>query len=157
MNTDKGNETKELSSVIPENIRKKIWESGAGEEHFQQVYRVAKWGKLEEKAFVSTYEEILQGWIPDRYSKEEVGTYSTSVYTSRKNCDKFINCLKRSVRLRKEYPHPVLLTGNTSHGLVQRTAERVSDNSDSTHIDWWIFEGAIKKAVRNFRICEESD
>ena len=157
MNTDKGNETKELSSVIPENIRKKIWESGAGEEHFQQVYRVAKWGKLEEKAFVSTYEEILQGWIPDRYSKEEVGTYSTSVYTSRKNCDKFINCLKRSVRLRKEYPYPVLLTGNTSHGLVQRMAERVSDNSDSTHIDWWIFEGALKKAVRNFRICEESD
>lgn len=92
---DTNREIKELSSVIPKNIKEKILKSGASEKHFQQVYRVAKWGKSEEKAFISTYEEILEGIIPDRYSKEEVGTYSTSVYTSRKNYDKFINCLKK--------------------------------------------------------------
>lgn len=94
----------------------------------------AKWGKIEERAFLNTYGEIQEGYIPDddgKYPKDNIGTYSTSVYTERKNCDKFINMLKKSVRLRKVYPFPVIIVGNTSNGLVQRTADRDSELSRS--------------------------
>lgn len=63
------------------------------------------------------------------------------MYTERKNCDKFINMLKKSVRLRKVYPFPVIIVGNTSNGLVQRTADRDVNYPDPTHVDWWLFSG----------------
>lgn len=83
-----------LEDNIPEELCYDIVEQARGNEHYSCVYRVAKWGKIEERAFLNTYGEIQEGYIPDddgKYPKDNIGTYSTSVYTERKNCDKFIN------------------------------------------------------------------
>lgn len=86
-----------LEDNIPKKIQHAIIEQAKGNKHFDRVYRVAKWGKIEDKAFLSTFGEIQEGYLPEddkKYPKDNVGTYSTSVYTERKNCDKFINMLK---------------------------------------------------------------
>lgn len=101
----------------------------------------------------STYEEIQAGILPDngmRYPKDKVGTYSTSVYLDKKPCEKFVKCLKKKI-----YPHPIILQGRTTNGLVQRTIEREKDYSDKLHVDWWIFEGEVEKVFENFHESEE--
>ena len=49
-------------------------ESGAVERIFEPVYRVAKRGKLDRDAFISTYEEIISRQIPDDDVKLSDGT-----------------------------------------------------------------------------------
>lgn len=146
----------ELESNIPKNICNEIINQAKENEHINDVYRVAKWGKIEEKTFLNTYGEIELGYIEDneeKYPKNEIGTYSTSVYTERKNCDKFIKMLKRSVRLRELYPYPVVIKGKTSNGLVQKTIERIP-NYDPTHVDWWLFCGRKEIVLTDFALCD---
>lgn len=142
---------------IPKDLYSNIINQAQNNEHINNVYRVAKWGRIEEKVFLNTYGEIQYGYIPDddsKYPKNNIGTYSTSVYTERKNCDKFINMLKRSVRLRKLYPYPVVIKGKTSNGLIQKTVDRIPDYIDPTHVDWWLFSGKRKVVLKDFIICE---
>ena len=110
------------------------------------------WIGGEDKKWVK-YEEIQAGILPDngmRYPKDKVGTYSTSVYLDKKPCEKFVKCLKKKI-----YPHPIILQGRTTNGLVQRTIEREKDYSDKLHVDWWIFEGEVEKVFENFHESEE--
>lgn len=144
-----------LASNIPEDCKDQIRNNAQQNGHYDCVYRVAKWGKIEERAFFSTFDEIEQGYIEDndeKYPKNEIGTYSTSVYTERKNCDKYISLLKKSVRLRRMYPYPVVLQGKTSNGMVQRTVERREDYPDDTHVDWWIYDGRRELVLSDFSI-----
>lgn len=150
--------TKELNSNIPRELQEQISKSGAKEDIIDPVYRVAKRGKLDSEAFISTFEEIISGQLPDddeKYPKDKIGTYSTSVYNNIDPCKKFINCLKKSVRLRKEYPFPVILKGKTICGLAQLTCERESDYLDPYHIDWWIYNGMTKEVVEAYKVSEE--
>lgn len=147
----------ELESNIPKNLCSCIIEQTKGNIHYNNVYRVAKWGIVEERVFLNTYGEIQTGYIEDneeKYPRNEIGTYSTSVYTERKNCDKFISLLKRSVRLRKLYPYPVVIRGKTSNGLVQKTIERIPEYLDPTHVDWWIFCGKKEVVLNDFVLCD---
>lgn len=147
----------ELRENIPEACKQEIFKIGEQSTHFSCVYRVAKTGKIEERTFISTFDEIEEGYIPDneaRYPKDDVGTYSTSVYTDRKMCDKFINMLKKSVRLRETYPHPEVLMGKTSNGIVQRTVDRKPEYEDDTHVDWWIFRGKVSTVMGDFCIAQ---
>lgn len=153
---------KEMSDCLLENIlvdvAERIVSSAKENSHFEVVYRVAKWGKIEEKAFWNTYGEIQSGIIPDsdvKYPKDDIGTYLTSVYDQQKSCDKYIRCLKRSIRLKKVYPRPVVIRGKTSNGLVQRTIEREQEYNDPTHIDWWIYKGKTPDVMKEFVLCEE--
>lgn len=149
---------KELNRNIPEEIQKQIFEYGASEKVVQPVYRVAKRGKLDDEAFLSTYEEIISGQLPDnndKYPRDQVGTYSTSVYTSDVPCKKFIRCLKKSVRLRKKYPYPVILKGKTRYGLTQLTCEREKNYPDKFYVDWWIYDGMNGKVVEDYVVLEE--
>ena len=117
-------ENKELNPCIPDNIKDDIRTCGAKEEIKEPVYRVAKMGKKDEVAFFSTFEEILAEIIPDnekKYPKNKIITYSTSVYLDKKPCQKFIRLLKKSVVTKEKYPHPIILQGQTTNGLVQRT------------------------------------
>ena len=146
-------EHKELNPCIPDDIKNDIWACGAKEELKEPVYRVAKMGTIDKVAFYSTYEEIQTGIVPDnemRYPKDKVGTYSTYVYLDKKPCEKFVKCLKKKI-----YPHPIILQGRTTNGLVQRTIEREKDYSDKLHVDWWIFEGEVEKVFENFHESEE--
>lgn len=84
---------KELNKCIPEEIQKLIWECGAEEKIYDSVYRVSKRGMIDKEAFKSTYEEILEGQLPNdenKYPKNKIGTYSTSVYTDIAPCKKFM-------------------------------------------------------------------
>ena len=151
-------EYKELNPCIPDNIKKDIRECGAKEEIKEPVYRVAKNGKKDKVAFFSTYEEILEGILPDnekKYPKNKVITYSTSVYLDKKPCEKFIKCLKKNVATKETYPHPIIIQGRTTNGLVQQTIEREPDYTDKLHVDWWIFKGEVEEVFKNFHELEE--
>ena len=144
---------KPLNKNISNEMKDRIWDSGACEECKKPVYRVSKKGIISIEAFISTYEEILAKELPDfpgRYPRDKVGTYSTSVYLDRGPCDKFINCLKKGVVTRKKYPYPIVMEGKTSNGLAQRTIDREPDHEDPYHVDWWIFEGENELVVPNF-------
>ena len=97
------------------------------------------------RKFRLEYYQIMKCGIQDK-----VGTYSTSVYLDKKPCEKFVKCLKKKI-----YPHPIILQGRTTNGLVQRTIEREKDYSDKLHVDWWIFEGEVEKVFENFHESEE--
>ena len=144
-----------LEGYIPKDLCKIIAEEAATNEHFDNVYRVAKWGKIEERAFLSTYGEVLEGYIPEdeeRRPKNDIGTYSISVYTERKSCDKFINMLKG--KLRKKYPCPIVIRGKTSNGFVQRTIERKPNYPNPTHVDWWLFKDKREVILKDFVLCD---
>ena len=149
---------KELNCNIPAEIQEQIKKYGAKEEIFEPVYRVSKRGTLDKETFISTYEEIISGQLPDddeKYPKDKIGTYSTSVYKSIDPCRKFMKCLKKSVRLRNKYPFPVILKGKTLCGLTQLTCERELDYLDPYHIDWWIYEGKTEEVVDYYEIVKE--
>lgn len=147
-----------LQQNIPVNLQKSIIEQTENNSHFDKVYRVAKWGFGDPRTFISTYSEIQQNLIPDsdaKYPKDKIGTYSTSFYTSKSPCNKFIAFLKK--RLKKFYPNPVILIGKTSDGLVQRTIERDSNHPEANHVDWWIYDGKEDYVTINFSLAEEEE
>lgn len=147
----------ELDGNIPEELRKEIKERTKENEHYTEVYRVAKWGRIEDKVFLSTYEEILADILPDdeaKYPKNEIGTYSTSVYTERGKCDKYIKCLKGSKRLKKVYPYPVVIKGRTSNGCVELTINR-NKEAEPEHIDWWIYDGKRSEVMQDFILAPQ--
>ena len=148
----------ELDSNIPEKLRKEIKERTKGNAHYTEVYRVAKWGIIEEKVFLSTYGELLADILPndpEKYPMDEIGTYSTSVYTGREPCDKYISCLKRSKRLKKTYLYPVVIKGKTSKGCVELTVNRDKE-ADPEHIDWWIYDGKRSNVMQDFIIAPQN-
>ena len=49
---------------------------------------------------------------------------------------------------KKIYPHPIILQGRTTNGLVQITIEREKDYSDKLHVDWWILKMKWKKYLK---------
>lgn len=153
---EKMNDKIQLESNIPSEMCKIICEQAANNEHYDKVFRVAKWGQNSDRTFLSTYSEIENKYIPDneeRYPKDNIGTYSTSVYTEVKPCDKFIKSLRKKT-LKKLYPNPLILVGTTSKGLVQRTIDRELDYSDPTHIDWWIYRGKMQEVAKDFKVYE---
>lgn len=147
-----------LEKIIPEELHQEINEQAKDNPHFDMVYRVAKWGKIENRVFYSTFKEITERIIPDnetKYPKNEIGTYSTSVYLGPGTCRKYINLLGR--RLREIYPCPIIIKGNTSNGMVQRSADRIPDYPDKEHVDWWIYDGQIENVIGDFTLFEKGD
>lgn len=147
-----------LEKLIPEELHEVISEQAKDNPHFDTVYRVAKWGKIENRAFYSTYKEIKEKIIPDneiKYPKNEIGTYSTSVYLEPGPCRKYINFL--GGRLRRIYPCPIIIKGKTSNGMVQRTIDRIPSYPSEEHIDWWIFEGEIDRVINDFSLLQEGE
>ena len=62
--------------------------------------------------------------------------------------------LKKVFGSEKYSPFPVIIVGNTSNGLVQRTADRDVNYPDPTHVDWWLFSGKKGTVLSNFVLCE---
>lgn len=150
---DKDESNIQLEPNIPKSMYEEIIKQAKGNKHYNTIYRVAKWGQIEEKVFLNTYGEIQENIIPDneeRYPKDEIGTYSISVYTERTSCDKFIKMLKKSKRLKQIYPYPIIIKGKTSNGFVQKTKERKDSYDDPTHIDWWLFAQKKNIVLKDF-------
>lgn len=145
-----------LNDNIPKFLQQKIIEEAKDNKHFSKVFRVAKWGLNDSRNFISTFSEIQKKYIPDsdiKYPKDKIGTYSTSVFTNPKSCCRFIRCL--NTKLREVYPHPVILEGKTSQGLVQQTKIRDKNYKDPTHVDWWIYQDKENLIENDFTLFEE--
>lgn len=147
-------DTHKLSNSIPTDIAEKIAANGKENPH-QIVYRVAKRGNIDETAFLSTYEEDMldNGKLREGRDPNNISTYSTSCYLSRKRPQKFLGYLKQ--QLINIYPHPILMTGRTICGLSQLTAEREPDTPESDHVDWWIYPDYAETIAGSFYPVEE--
>ena len=133
-----------------------------GKENFQQkVYRVAKFGMINEETFFNTFvehktENRLEQ-LKRKYGLDNIGTYSTSCYSTKESPDKYLKLLKE--RLRKKYPCPIIIEGKTVCGLSQLTIERDSNYLDNTHIDWWIYNKkcSIDMIIQVFKESKEGE
>jgi hypothetical protein len=144
--------TNELQDYIPATLKARI-QIVASEHAYCPVYRVDKEGLQKASFLLSTYEEFSPKYplevFSEKYPPDDISTYSTSVYDSPKSCERFIKSLKGE--LRKIYPSPLIMVGQTSHGLVVHTADYNPEYKDKTHIDWWIYKGQAEDALTNFK------
>jgi hypothetical protein len=141
-----------LADCIPQELIKDIYRNGK-EQNEQHVYRVSKSGIINESTFWCSYEEYQYEDRKSKKSPDEIGLYSTSCYLSPKSPEKFLNFIKR--RYHEQYPHPILIHGNTICGLSQLTKDRIPNYKDKDHVDWWIYKGNFEKIKNNFEICEQ--
>lgn len=121
-------------AYIPED---KIRKAGAKENEYN-VYRICKWGQLDQHAFISTYEETLErdGNVND-LDLDDIGSFSTSCFEREKDA-------KRMMKLfTKRNPQAILAHGSIKKetGLSQKTSERKP--KQKSHIDWWIYKDRI--------------
>ena len=120
---------------FPSNFENDILPKGA-ELKKRCVYRIAKFGKINRDAFISTYEEVERGLIPPKgLDLKDPGTYSTSVNEDLKDIEKVLKMMMR------HNPRPKILKGCTepSCGPSQLTRDREPSRKDS-HVDWWIYD-----------------
>ena len=146
--------TKDLADCIPEYLIEKIRKNGM-EQDKQHVYRVAKRGIISSVDFMGSYEETLFEKRPFKGDLNEIGAYSTSCYLTLKYPIKFLGYLK--AKLFKKYPHPTIIQGNTICGLSQLTKERILDNQEEDHIDWWIYKDSFDILTQTFTYVKKSE
>lgn len=122
--------------VFPCYMQKIELPSEAREEELT-VYRICKYGKIDEESFLSSYEEYEKhGRLADLDLKD-VSSYSLSCWGK-------IRDARRSLAFfTKKEPRAIAARGITSVkcGIIQRTKERKGRNAKS-HIDWWLYQGA---------------
>lgn len=126
---------KRAVKIFPSFIRKEIIPTEAREQNIE-VYRVCKWGKIESKAFLSTYEEREMKLCPYRdLDLSDPSTYSTSCYEKKKDIKRYFKLMSK-----KHEPLSILTKGLTKDccGVSQRTSERIPTQKDS-HVDWWLY------------------
>lgn len=128
---------KKYPACFPENFEDQILPAGAKAEN-KSVYRVIKYGELNRKSFLSTYEEIQLGLIPPkkRMDPGNPGLYSTSCNQDYADAEYALKIFMR------HHPRAFIAKGETeaSCGLSQVTAERTGEAS--SHVDWWIYDQA---------------
>ena len=116
-----------------------------GKEEAIPVYRIGKYGKNDETAFLNYYEEVERGLkvvrkkeqTMERY-KGDINSLSVSCYEEESDIEEYYK-----VTLKESYPERILLFGTTGpqDGLSIRTKERKANCSDS-HVDWWLYKDA---------------
>lgn len=109
---------------------------GAGENEFT-VYRACKSGQVDTASFLCTYEE--NGFhVSSNAAEDDPGEYSLSTYEKPRD-------VKRFAITNSEFRKPFMIAkGTTSpkHGVSQRTNDRKKGKKKTSHIDWWLYEGA---------------
>lgn len=140
-----------LSDSIPPHLIEEIKLNGE-ENDSQKVYRVSKCGKINEIAFMNSFEECQYENRENKDNLNEIGSYSTSCYTTPKYPLKFISNLKK--KYFDKFPYPVIICGNTICGLSQLTIKRKPKYRNKEHIDWWIYKDGLDKIVKNFEKFE---
>ena len=138
----------ELQDYIPHELKKQIIDI-ASENKICPVYRVDKSGTGELTFLSSTYEEFCNGGnFSEKYSKDDISTYSTSVYDAPDSCERYIKSMGRKVR--EKFPSPKIMVGSIQNGLSVHTFEYKMNYKDRTHIDWWIYKGQKEEAMKSF-------
>lgn len=116
------------------------------------VYRVGKYGKDKQTAFLNYYDEVIKGLKtvrnPERYlekCKNNIDMLSISCYHSIEDIKYYFE-----ITLKDEYPERILLEGisDCKYGLTQKTSERKKKILNS-HIDWWLYKNATPWVIFN--------
>lgn len=117
-------------TCFPKNFETEILPPNAKFER-KHVYRIIKSGTLNREAFLSTYEEVLNGLRPKgkNWDENNPSTYSTSCSMNIKDAEYLLSIFMRN------YPTPCIAEGETvcECGPCQLTSEK------SSHVDWWIY------------------
>lgn len=139
---------------FPDNFYSEILPSNLPDEEYN-VYRVSKNGNTDNNAFISTYEEYLNGEITDKdIDLDNPSTYSTS-------CNKSKSRIKGILKLalKHGHPKPIILEGVTKRQCGPSQVSRDRDKFAARgHVDWWIFKNS--KPEDSFKIWmgdEESE
>ncbi len=143
--------THNLADCIPENLIEEIKINGK-EQYNQLVYRAAKRGKIDEIAFMNSFDEYNYENRENNNDLNDIGSYSTSCYTTPKHPQKFLKCLKK--KYFNKYPQPCIILGHTICGLSQRTKERKPEYPNKEHIDWWIYKDGFEEICSAFKFFE---
>ena len=145
---------KDIEKIFPEgfptNFREKLLTLGAKEQSMV-VYRICKYGKLDEMAFLSTFEETVRKLRKGKLIENDVGSYSTSCHQDIKDSQRLLK-----FTLRRPFPKAFIAKGviKEEKGLVQLTSERNSNCSDS-HVDWWIYANA--QPHLDFKVVDDDE
>lgn len=108
-----------------------------------KVYRVGKYGKNDNTAFLNYYDEVLQGLKTVRNKeqylkkcKANIDLLSISCYENKADIEDYFK-----ITLKNTYPQRILLYGDTvpQCGLSGRTKDRKEDYTNS-HVDWWLYK-----------------
>lgn len=137
--------SKKFPECFPEGFREKLLTFGAKEQELN-VYRICKFGIINEEAFVGSVEESLRRGKKRKFPKpDDVSNYSTSCHLKISDSKKI---LLHSLR---NPPHAIIAKGTIKpeKGLSQLTSERNSEQKDS-HVDWWI-EWTFYHVIKNFQ------
>lgn len=105
---------------------------GAKEERIE-TYRICKTGKVENESFLPTYIEFKN---TKEFDENDIGDYSLSTYY------KFKDAKRQLKFFSQRNPASILAIGCTdpSCGPCQRSKERT--HTKTSHVDWWLYEGA---------------
>lgn len=141
----------------PKDLLDRIIEDGAGDNTFENVYRVDNYGKCNRDAFLSSFQEKKKrNGLNNRDSYKQqnneydIGEYSTSLSSNKREIK---NTLKM---MENHYNRPKILIGNINpkYGKSMKTRESKSQRySKRNHIDWWLYEDADPS--NDFRYLEE--
>ena len=109
------------------------------------AYRILKEGKLNRKAFISTFEEFKdKKYKPRGFNPSSPDTYSTSLFS---NIDDIKNILKIMLR----HNPPAII----AEGITEPCCGPCKKDNYSSHISWWIFEDASPETY--FKVIEENE
>lgn len=122
-----------LKKKFPKGFPVERLPEGAKEENIV-AYRICRSGKVEAASFLPTYlDEISK---VKEIDDEDMGYYSLSVFEKASEAKRMLKFF------RGKQPCAIVAKGVTdvSCGMTQRTKERTGKKT--SHIDWWLYEGA---------------
>lgn len=122
-----------LKKKFPKGFPVERLPEGAKEENIV-AYRICRSGKVEAASFLPTYlDEISK---VKEIDDEDMGYYSLSVFEKASEAKRMLKFF------RGKQPCAIAAKGVTdaSCGMTQRTKERTGKKT--SHIDWWLYEGA---------------
>lgn len=101
------------------------------------VYRACKTNRLERESFLPSFEEQGFQFVTEE-EKQDPSTFSLSVYEKPRDVKRFAT-MNSSMR-----PPYTIAKGKTNpiYGKILRTKEYKPERKKSSHIDWWLYEGA---------------
>lgn len=125
-----------LEKFFPQYFELFTMPEGAGAEEIT-VYRACKTWKCDKESFTPTFEENGLKYL-DGDDPSDPGVYSLSTFEKAKDVKRFVMTSENHPK-----PHKIAIgVTNPECGIVQRTKDRKGKKYKSSHMDWWLYEGA---------------
>lgn len=129
----------EINKTFPSYIDTSIIPEWAKEQSFE-VYRACRSGKVDQLSFMNSFEENGFKELED-LGKYRASAYSLSTYTK-------IRDVKRFMTMTSDFGVPFIIAKGTTdptYGVCLETRfwkKQLGDKCKSSHVDWWLYEGA---------------